>query len=78
MSNIIKHISKVNNIYHIMDKCYRQLKTMFKNHKPLLGKIELSEKLFHDALLTIANKTDEIITKKEFLKIVKSIKDEKK
>jgi dsDNA-specific endonuclease/ATPase MutS2 len=49
---------------------------MFKNHKLILGKIELSEKMFHEALITIANKTEELTVKKEFQKIVKSIKKE--
>lgn len=74
MAHLIKHITAVNNIYRQIDKCYTQLKKMFKNHGAILGHIEMSEKFFYQAILSIANKTEEIETKREFNKIVKSLK----
>lgn len=76
--SIINQIKKINEIYRKMSECYYYLKKMFKNHKLILGKIELSEKMFHEALITIANKTEELTVKKEFQKIVKSIEKEDK
>jgi hypothetical protein len=76
--SITEQVKKINDIYRKMSESYYRLKVMFKNHKLILGKIELSEKMFHEALITIANKTEEIVVKKEFQKIIKSIKKEDK
>jgi hypothetical protein len=73
--SIINQIKKVNEIYRKMTECFFQLKKMYKRHELIIGKIELSEKMFHEAILTIANKQEDLEVKKEFNKIVKSIKE---
>ena len=71
----IKQIQKVNEIYHIMKKQYDTLKKMFKNHKIIEQKIILSEGILNQAFMNIANKTEEVETKREFNKITKNIKE---
>ncbi len=74
---ITKQIQKINQIYHIMNKNYNDLKKMFKNHKQIIDTLNLSESLFHQALGLIITKSEEIETNREFLKIIKNIKNEK-
>jgi hypothetical protein len=76
--SILNQIKKINEIYRKMSENYFQLKKMFKHHSLILGKIELSEKMFHEAILTIANKQEDLVVKKEFNKIIKQIKKEDK
>jgi len=71
----IKQIQKVNEIYHIMKKQYDTLKKMFRNHKIIEQKIILSEGILNQAFMCIANKTEEVEGKREFNKIIKTIKE---
>ena len=77
MSNLIKQIQKLNEIYHIMNKQYSLLKKMFKNHSAIKGKVILSEQILHQAYMLIVEKTQEVETNREFNKIIKGIKNEK-
>jgi len=78
MNNLIKQIQKLNEIYHIMNKQYSSLKKMFKNHSTIKGKVILSEQILHQAYSLIVDKTEEVEVNREFNKIIKGIKNEKK
>lgn len=73
---ITKQIQKVNQIYHIINKNYSDLKKMFKNHKQIIDALNLSESLFYQAIGLIVEKTEEIETNREFNKIIKGIKND--
>lgn len=73
---LVQQIQKVNQLYYIMTKNYKILKTMFKNHSNIKQKLILSEEIFHQALLLIAGKTEEVTSRREFNKIIKQIKHE--
>jgi hypothetical protein len=74
--SITSQIQKVNSIYYTMTKQYKILKTMFKNHSSILQKFVLSEQIFHQALMLITEKTEATATRREFNKIIKTIKNE--
>ena len=78
MNNIIKQIQKLNEIYHIMNRQYSLLKKMFKNHSGIKQKVILSEQILHQAYSLIVDKTEEVEVNREFNKIIKVIKNEKK
>ena len=73
----VKTIQKVNEIYHIMKKSYASLKKIFKNHKIIRDKIDLSERMLMQAFMSIVDKTEQIESKREFNKIIKEIKNDK-
>jgi len=77
MNYLIKHINKLNNLYHSFKKNYADLKKMFRNHSCILQKIKLSEEILMQAYMLISDKTEEAESKREFNKIIKSIKNEK-
>ena len=77
MSNLIKQIQKLNEVYHIMNKQYSLLKKMFKNHSTIKQKVILSEQILHQAYSLIVDKTEEVETTREFNKIIKGVKNEK-
>ena len=72
-----KTIQKVNEIYHIMKKNYTSLKKIFKNHKIIRDKIDLSERMLMQAFMSIIDKTEQIESKREFNKIIGTIKNDK-
>ena len=78
MSNLIKQIQKLNGIYNTMNSNYSLLKKIFKNHSTIKQKIILSEQILHQAFGLIVDKTETIETNREFNKIIKGIKNEKK
>jgi len=59
-----------------MTKSYKVLKDMFKNHSNIKQKLILSEGIFHQALMLITEKTEATATRREFNKIIKTIKNE--
>jgi hypothetical protein len=75
MNNLIKHINKLNNLYHSFKKDYAELKKMFRNHSGILQKIKLSEDILMQAYMLISEKTEETEQKREFNKIIKGIRD---
>jgi hypothetical protein len=77
MNNLIKHINKLNNLYHSFKKNYQSMQKMFRNHSTILQKIKLSEQILQQAFILIAEKTEETEQKREFNKIIKGIKNEK-
>jgi hypothetical protein len=78
MNNLIKQIQKLNEVYHVMNRQYSLLKKMFKNHSIIKQKVILSEQILHQAYMLIVEKTEEVETNREFNKIIKGIKDDKK
>jgi len=78
MSNLTKHVAKLNSLYYSFKKNYDAMKKMFKNHSSILQKIKLSEDILYQAYSLIADKTEETVTKREFNKIIKNIKNENK
>lgn len=76
MNNLIKHITKLNNLYRSFEKNYREMKKMFYNHSSVLQKIKLSEQILQQAFVLIAEKTEETEQKRQFNKIVKVIKND--
>jgi len=78
MNNIMKQIQKLNEVYHIMNRQYNLLKKMFKNHSGIKQKVILSEQILHQAYSLIVDKTEEVEVNREFNKIIKGIKNEKK
>lgn len=77
MSNLIKQIKQLNEIYHVMNRQYALLKKMFKNHSTIKQKIILSEQILHQGYSLIVEKTEEVETNREFNRIIKGIKNEK-
>jgi hypothetical protein len=78
MNNLIKHINKLNNLYHSFKKNYSDMKKMFRNHSCILQKIKLSEEILMQAYMLISEKTEETEQHREFNKIIKGIKNENK
>lgn len=76
MNKLIKHINKLNNLYHSFKKNYQSMQKMFKNHSCILQKIKLSEQILQQAFILIAEKTEETEQKREFNKIIKGIKND--
>jgi len=74
MNNLIKHINKLNNLYHSFKKNYQSMQKMFDNHSSILQKIKLSETILMQAFMLIAEKTEETQVRREFNKIIKKIK----
>jgi len=74
--SITTQIQKVNSIYYTMTKNYKILKEMFKNHSTIRQKLVLSEEIFHQALMLITTTTEETESRREFNKIIKTIKNE--
>jgi hypothetical protein len=74
MTYLIKHINKLNTLYRSFQKNYDVMKKMFKNHSTILQKIKLSEEILYQAYSLIAEKTEETQVKREFNKIIKTIK----
>jgi hypothetical protein len=74
VNNLIKHISKLNNLYHSFKKNYQFMQKMFDNHSSILQKIKLSETILMQAFMLIAEKTEETQVRREFNKIIKKIK----
>jgi hypothetical protein len=72
---ITKQIQKVNEVYHIINKNYSDLKKMFKNHKQIVDALNLSEALFHQAIGLVVEKTESIEANREFNRIIKGIKE---
>jgi hypothetical protein len=77
MNNLTKQIQKLNEIYHLMKKQYTTLKKIFHNHKQIRDTIELSEQILYQAYGLIVEKSEEIVSKREFNKIIKNIKETK-
>jgi hypothetical protein len=77
MNNLIKHINKLNNLYHSFKKDYQSMQKMFRNHSTILQKIKLSEGILMQAFMLIAEKTEETEIHREFNKIIKGIKNDK-
>lgn len=77
MNKLIKHIAKLNTLYRSFEKNYREMQKMFKNHSSISQKIKLSEGILQQAFMLIAEKTEETEQRREFNKIIKSIKNEK-
>ena len=78
MQPTIKYIQKLNNIYILMKKNYDTLKKMFRNHSVIKQKVILSEQFLFDVYKLILQETEEIEAKREFNKIMKGMKNEKK
>jgi len=78
MNNLIKHITKLNNLYRSFEKNYKEMQKMFRNHSCVLQKIKLSEQILQQAFVLVAEKTEETQQKIEFNKIVKNIKNDRK
>lgn len=74
----IKSIQKLNEIYHSMKKNYTILKKMFHNHSTIHQKIILSEQILMQAYMLINNKLESTEATKEFNRIIKTIKFDKK
>jgi len=77
MNNLIKHINKLNNLYHSFKKNYQSMQKMFRNHGTILQKIKLSEEILMQAFMLISEKTEETEIRREFNKIIKGVKNDK-
>jgi len=77
MNNLIKHINKLNNLYHSFKKNYHSMQKMFRNHSTILQKIKLSEEILMQAFMLISEKTEETEIRREFNKIIKGVKNDK-
>lgn len=77
MNNLIKQITKLNNLYHSFTKNYVEMKKMVNNHSSIKQKIIFSEEILQQAFILIAEKTELATQKREFNKIIKNIKNEK-
>jgi hypothetical protein len=77
MNNLIKHINKLNNLYHSFKKNYQSMQKMFRNHSTILQKIKLSEEILMQAFMLISEKTEETEIRREFNKIIKGVKNDK-
>ena len=72
----VNTIKKVNEIYHIIKINLNILRKMFKNHKIINDKIILADKMLMQVFMSIAEKTENIETKREFNKIIKNLNRE--
>jgi hypothetical protein len=70
----LKHIQKLNGIYTLMNKNYDSLKKMFSNHSSIKQKIILSEEILNQAFMLIVDKTETAEIRREFNKIIETIK----
>lgn len=78
MNNLTQKIQKLNEVYHSMKKNYSTLKKMFNNHSTIKQKFILSEEILMQGYMLIKDKIETTETHREFNKIIKGIKDEKK
>jgi predicted HAD superfamily hydrolase len=76
--SLIKSITKLNELYHAFRRSYNALKKIVKNHSTIKQKIILSEQILDQAYLLIKEELEGTEQRREFNKIIKGIKDEKK
>ena len=75
---LIKSIIKLNELYHAFRRSYDALKKIVRNHSTIKQKIILSEQILDQAYLLIKENLETTEQRKEFNKIIKDIKNEKK
>lgn len=78
MKTIIKQIKTLNEIYNTTKTAFDTLKRMFKNHSCIRQKVVLAEEMTAQIYMVILEKFEKLETKREFNKIIKSIKKKKK
>jgi hypothetical protein len=78
MNNLTQKILKLNEVYHSMKKNFDILKKMFRNHSTIKQKFILSEEILMQSYMLIKDKLETTETHREFNKIIKGIKDDKK
>ena len=76
--SLIKSIQKLNELYHSFRYSYNALKKIIKNHSTIKQKIILSEQILNQAYLLIKENLETNEQRREFNKIIKNIKNDKK
>jgi len=71
---ILKHIQKLNELYHSFKRNYDTLEKMFKNHLTIKHKIILSEQFLNQAYMVIKDELETTEQRREFNRIIKGIK----
>ena len=74
--SLIKSIIKLNELYHIFRRSYDSLKKIIRNHSTIKQKLILSEQFLNQAYMLIKDELETTEQKREFNKIITSIKEE--
>jgi len=74
--NLIKSITKLNELYHAFRRSYNSLKKIVNNHSTIKQKIILSEQILDQAYLLIKEQLETTEQRREFNRIIKRIKNE--
>ena len=76
--SLIKSIQKLNELYHIFRKSYDSLIKIVRNHSTIKQKLILSEQFLNQAYMIIKEELETTEQHREFNKIIKGIKNDKK
>ena len=76
--SLIKSIQKLNQLYHSFRQSFNGLKKIIRNHSTIKQKIILSEQFLDQAYLLIKEELEGTEQRREFNRIIKDIKNEKK
>ena len=74
--SLIKSIQKLNELYRTFRCSYDSLKKIVRNHSTIKQKLILSEQILNQAYMLIKDELETTEQRREFNKIIKSIKDE--
>lgn len=77
MDELTRKIKHLNEIYKVMQKEYTNLKKMFTKQSTIKQKICLSEQILNQAYMSIMDGLESEEINKEFVKIIKTIKNDK-
>jgi hypothetical protein len=75
--SLIKSVQKLNELYHSFHRNYDALRKIVYNHSTIKQKIILSEQILGQAYMLIQENLETTEQRREFNKIIKSIKDVK-